>query len=737
MKKLNPINYKLLRRKLNPNQLAFKNTAELKPLTEFVGQERALEAIFFGIGIKNVGYNLYAMGPSGIGKRSLIRNVLEAQAKQKPTPSDWCYLYNFDAPEKPISLALPCGLGTILQQDMKSFITEISTSILAMFESDEYRDGMQKINDEFNKKKELSTDNSQTLKIPKLYKERHKNEKELQLKFSSGVIEPIIQKLEKKYHGFSQIIYYLSAVKKDIIENANELVQEDEKTEILFFPLDNPILIRYQINLLVDNEKTAGAPVIFEENPSYSNLICRVEHISLHGNLTTNFMLIKPGALHRANGGYLIIEARKLKSNKKAWEGLKRALYARNIVIEPEEHLSESARTISLEPMSIPLEIKIILLGDRTTYYSLSNNDADFGELFKVAVDFDEQIERNKKNINLYARLIGTICQRENVRPINTAGVAAIIDYSTRLAEDIDKLSTHVRNIDDLILESDYWAGLANKKIIDMGDVKKAIATQIHRLDRTRELYYEEIDRNFIFINTQGHAIGEVNCLSVVKVGKFSYGHPTRVTARVRMGKGKIIDIQHQIKLAGPIHAKAALTISNFLASRYVLDYYFSLSASLSFEQIYGGVEGDSASVAELCALLSALAGIPIKQHLAVTGSINQEGEVQVIGGVNQKIEGFYDICQMRGLTGEQGVLIPSMNIKNLMLREDIVAAAKAKKFFIYTIDTIDQAITLLTGITAGTRGKKGTFTRNSVNEKVERRLQTYANIRKKSQNNC
>ena len=742
MKKIKPVHSKFLRKKLNPEELDFKTTAELETLTDFVGQERAIESVLFGIGIKSQGYNLYAMGPSGVGKRSLLRTILEKHASRQSSPSDWCYIYNFEIPEQPIALQLPPGLGSVLQKDMKSLVTELGNSILAMLESDEYNNEMQKISDIFDKIKKVTSKKSKssTKKVDKtnvksqkssnilqLYKERHKQEKEVQKKYSLMIIEPHIQKLIDKYMDMPHVVNYLSSVQKDILEHVNEFVRRDENADLLFASLDNPALVRYQVNLIVNNESCIGQPVHFEENPSYSNLICRVEHVNQFGALVTNFTLIKSGALHRANGGFLLLEARKIRKEPHAWEGLKRALYARKILIEPVEHLSETNRSISLEPMPIPLDIKVILMGDRTTYYTLSNNDPDFNELFKVAVDFDEQVSRNKTNIKLYARLIGTISRREGLRPLLADAVAAIIDQSTRLAQDVKKISTHVRYVSDLITEADYWAGLSNKEFIDESDIKKSISAQVHRIDRTRELYFEEINRNFIVINTSTDVVGQANCLSVVQVGKFSYGHPTRITAKVRMGKGKLIDIQREIDMSGPIHNKASLIISNFLASRYNTQKPYSLIASISFEQIYGMMEGDSASVAEVCALMSAIADVPLKQYLAITGSMDQHGVVQAVGGLNDKIEGFYDICKKRGLNGKQGVIIPAINVNNLMLREDIVAATKARKFSVYLIETIDDAISLLTDLTVGKRNKQGHFPEHSINFKIESRLNEFS----------
>lgn len=515
---------------------------------------------------------------------------------------------------------------------------------------------------------------------------------------------------------------YLDSVKKDIIHHISEFIKTDEKTNLIYFDMESPFLVNYQINLLVSNDNKVGAPIIFEENPSYSNLICRIEHSTQDGALTTNFMLIKPGSLHLANGGYLVIEARKLKKSRDAWEGLKRALYNKKIMIESQDQFTLSAKTISLDPMPIPLDIKIILLGERHTYYSFNNNDADFTELFKVTADFDEHIERNKNNIHMYARLIATIIKHENLKPFTASAVATLIDYSSRIVEDIKKLSTHVRLIYDLIFEADYWAKVQNKKSADSEDVLYAINAKISRLDRTRQLYYEDIYRKFVVIYSRGEMIGQVNALSVVRVGQFTFGHPTRISATARIGKGKIIDIQREIKMAGTSFSKGSLIISNFLANRYSHNNVFSLFASISFEQIYARIDGDSASIAEVCALLSALSKVPIKQYLSVTGSMDQYGYTQSIGGVNEKIEGFFDICKLHGLNGHQGVLIPAVNIDNLMLRPEVVQAGKEKKFFIYPIEDIDQAVTILTGMNAG-KIIKGKYQKNSINYLVEKKL--------------
>lgn len=736
MKKIKPLTPKEMRQVLDSAELNFSTTDDLTALRGFIGQERALEALNFGIGIKGQGYNLYAMGPSGIGKFSLVNSVLEEHASKQPVPPDYCYIHNFETPEKPIALELPAGTGFALQQDMKVLIEEMLSSILTVYESDEYRAGIKKINEYFQerriKSRKKMANNIKKDKIPYLYKERHEKEKTLRLRLLSGVVEPHVAKLKKKYAEFPLVVNYLSTVESDMIEHVDDFINADEKTNLFTFSLDNPVLTKYKVNLLVDNSNVKGAPIIFEEMPNYSNLISRVEHTTQEGSLITNFTLIRPGALHKANGGYLLVEARKIRRNRDAWEALKSALYSGKIKIEPIQNLADTVKPISLEPMPIPLNVKVILLGDRRAYYSFCQCDPDFNELFKVPVDFDEQIDRNKKNIELYARLIGRIAKRENLKQFSVSAVAAIIDHSTRLAEDIQKLSTHLRDIQDLIMEADYWANSSNKKMVDDADVKRAIEAQIRRMDRAKELYYDDIQRNFIIINTEGKSVGQVNCLSVRRVGNFSYGHPTRVTARVRAGRGKLIDIQREIRLAGPMHSKAGLIINNFLASRFNEEHLFSLSASIAFEQIYCWTDGDSASVGELCALFSAISEVPINQFLAVTGSIDQYGEVQAIGGVNEKIEGFFDVCKAAGFNGKQGVIIPAVNKQNLMLREEVVLAAKQKKFFIYPINTIDEAIELLTGKEAGFRGDTGSYSEGSIYHKIEQRLRAFTRSRLK-----
>ncbi|WP_348225748.1 Lon protease family protein [Nitrosomonas sp. Is79A3] len=475
----------------------------------------------------------------------------------------------------------------------------------------------------------------------------------------------------------------------------------------------------------------SGAPIISEDNPTYSNLVGRVEHIAQFGALVTDFTLIKPGALHRANGGYLLLDVRKVLMQPFAWEGLKRALQSREIRIESLGQMYSLVSTVSLEPEPIPLDIKIVLFGDRIFYYLLQEYDPEFSELFKVAADFEERIERNADTHLLYARLIATLARKETLLPYDRYAVAKVIEYSARLVSDGERLSMHMRSVVDLLHEADYCARETGHVVVSASDIQQAIDAQIRRQDRVRDRLYEAILRDTLMIDTLGKVAGQVNGLAVIELGNFVFSQPTRITATSRLGKGELINIEREVKLSGAIHSKGILILSAFLAARYAKNQPLALSASIVFEQSYGVVDGDSASLAELCALLSNLANKPIKQSLAVTGSVNQLGQAQAIGAVNEKIEGFFDICAARGLTGDQGVIIPAANIKHLMLRQNVVDAAAAGQFQIYAVENVDQAISLLTGLPAGEADVNGKYPEGSLNQSVAERLNELANISK------
>ncbi len=774
-----------------PTQFSFTTTADLQDNDTIIGQPRAVDAIQFGIGIQHQGYNLFALGPNGIGKYTAVHKFLSQKAPTEQTPPDWCYVNNFAEPHKPQVLQLPAGQGVTLRDDVQELIEGLFTIIPAALTSEAYETQKGAIFTELKEREaealkvleeQARTQNigfirtpagfafapmsngtvispeqflkltveeqgaieakinalQETLQkmlhqIPQWQRETQEKVKQLQEKTTDFTIKPLFQELQQKYQELPDILTFLEAVHKDIVARVDTFIESDEKSPMALGgiassqPSSKAAFNRYQVNVIVDHSLAEGAPVIYEDQPTYQNLIGRVEHVSQMGTLLTDFTLIKPGALHRANGGYLILDARQLLLQPFAWEGLKRALRANQIHIESLGQIYSWISTVSLAPEPVPLNAKIILLGERLLYYLLCYYDPDFMELFKVAADFEDDMVRDADNNLAYAHLIAGLARKEKLRPFAANAVARIIEHSARLAQDAARLTTHMQSISDLLREADFWASEAENEVVTAVDVQQALDTQIYRASRIRERAQENILRRTILIDTEGDVTGQVNGLSVISLGRYAFGQPSRITARVRLGKGEVIDIERQVKMGGPIHSKGVLILSGFLGARYAAERPLSLSATLVFEQSYGGIEGDSASSAELYALLSALAEMPIKQSLAVTGSVNQRGQVQAIGGVNEKIEGFFDLCQTRGLTGDQGVLIPEANVKHLMLRQDVVTAVADNQFHIYPVQTIDQGLELLTGIAAGELDAAGDYPPQSVNGRIVSRLTTLA----------
>jgi len=778
-------------RRCDATAFDFSTTAEVEDLPGFIGQARAVEAVNFGIGIQRNGYNLFALGPSGTGKQAFVSRHVEARAATETVPPDWCYVNNFADNRKPRALELPPGKAAELSSDMEALIEELGSTIPGVFESDEYRTRSETIEQDLSERQEQAFDSlskkaeaknivlmrtptgftlapmrdgkpmapKEFHKLPE--EERNKIEKdtgelqeelrdtlhripqwqeETRQKFSdlnremaTGVVTHRIDTLREKYRQQEKVVQYLNDIEEDIIGNFRKFLPEEQRHTSLFgveLPGqgdDTHWFNRYRVNVLLAHDLNDGAPVIYEALPSYNNLLGRIEHQALQGALITDFTMICAGALHRANGGYLLLDALKVLTQPFAWEALKRALATSHVNIESLAQITSLISTVSLEPEPIPLDIKVILIGEPFIYYLLSYYDPEFADLFKVQVDFDTRMDRTADSQQQYARLVATLARQEDLLPFDREAVARIIDHSARLADDNEKLATHMRSLQDLLQESDHWARARQAGTVTASDVQHTIDAQVHRADRLRARIQEEIQRGTIMIDTRDSKVGQINGLSVLMLGGFSFGQPTRITARVRMGKGRVVDIEREVEMGGPIHSKGVLILSHFLGARYALDYPLSLSASLVFEQSYGGVEGDSASSAELYALLSALAGVPLRQSLAVTGSVNQYGEIQAIGGANEKIEGFFDICNSRGLTGEQGVLIPASNVKHLMLRHDVVAAVEAGRFAVYPVSHVDEGIELLTGVAAGDRDAHGRFAENSINRLVEDRLVQYS----------
>ncbi len=787
-----PLTPAQLYRRCDPAQFGFETTAEIDDLGEIIGQVRATHAAQFGIGMRRPGYNLYVMGPSGSGKRTLIRHLLEQRSGQEASPHDWCYVHNFTHPHKPRAVRLPAGMGARLRDDMQQLVEELRATIPAVFEGEEYRHRLSQITDEFGelqtrafeqvgeeavrrgivllrtpngfsfapardgevmspeefaklppaeqRRIERDTGELQEMlekvihQVPGWRRERSARIRQLNEEVVLFAVGHLIDALRQEYAEFPVLRTYLDEVQRNIIGNMDDFRRPRDEV-----PSPAAVLMgggegggdfsRFRVNLLVDHGQREAPPIIDEEHPTVHNLIGRVDYLSQFGALVTNFLQIKPGALHLANGGYLLLDAVKLLAQPFSWEALKRALATRKIRIESPGQMYGLISTGSLEPEPMPLEVKVVLLGDRLLYYLLAEYDAEFAELFKVAADFEDEVPRSAENDLLYARLVATLARRDKLRPFDRGAVARLIEQCARHAGDAEKLSTHVESLADLAREADYWAGRNGRAAVAAEDIERAVEARIHRADRLRERSQEAILRGTLVIDSEGAQVGQVNGLSVFQLGQFAFGQPSRITATTRLGSGNVVDLQREVRLGGPIHSKGVLILSAFLATRYAAERPLSLAASLVFEQTYGQVEGDSASLAELCALLSSLAEVPIRQCFAVTGSVDQFGRVQAIGGVNEKIEGFFDICNRRGLSGEQGVLIPAANVDHLMLRRDVVAAAAAARFLVHAVATVDQAMELLTGGVAG-QATAGRYPAGSINGRVAARLQRLAELR-------
>lgn len=718
------------------------------------------------------------------------------EAKKRPTPDDWAYVYNFDEPYKPQAVNFPAGTAAEFAKDIDKLIETLSVSIPAILESDEYKAGQSIIHEKFkqhkeeyikilqkkakgksvsllhmpvglvvapvkngevlspeafdelpeSEKKQLLEDLNQMQEeientaqdLPQWEDKQRKETNDLREKFLKIAVKNPIDELHAKYKGHKQANDFLKKIQKHIITNIDEFMpssenncgggEGDDALSALFSRMKQPEEDKYakfKVNVIVKNEPDSGAPIIHLDHPTQGNLVGRVERIQQYGALLTDFSLIKSGALHQANGGFLLIDARKLLLQPYAWDSLKRALASKTVKIEaPSEETTFT--TISLDPEPIPLQVKVILTGDEELYEVLSERDPDFSDFFKVEADFGVLMDRTPENEVEYAKLIGSLSKKKKLRSLNKQAVAKVIEYSSRLAEDSEKLTAHIASIGDLLREADYWARKSKANQIGKNHIEQAIDAQIYRSDRIKQAMLEQIDKGTILMDVEGSRVGQINGLVVYNFSRTSFGKPARITTQVRIGKGEFINIEREVEMSGPIHTKGVLILSSLLANRFAKDRPLSLSASIVFEQSYGGVDGDSASSTEYYCMLSAIANLPIKQNIAVTGSINQFGEVQPIGGVNEKIEGFFDVCRHRGLTGDQGVIIPRTNVKDLMLREDVLNAVDEGKFHIYAVDNVDDGIEILTGIKAGKPDKHGNYPKGTVNYAVRQGLEYF-----------
>lgn len=790
MIKKTPLDPALLYKPCPVDLFKFENTDELDDIDIIIGQERAIESIHFGIRVDGAGYNIFALAPAGTGKLTAVKQLVKHEAGRQPVPSDWCYINNFAQPAKPMAIDFPPGKGKQFKDDMDHLVEELSIAIPSAFDGDEYRGRAEELQEgskrrevlELNKLREEASDEHVALmetptgyafapvdkeyevinpeqfkklseeerqkiektvinlqerlqkllkKFPAWRKETRQKLKALNDEVAQMAVEHSIADLKKKYAHREIILQYLDEAQKDIIGHVRDFMPHREPSlPFIDLPADPNPFKRYEVNLISDHGEKRTAPVVYEDHPNYANLLGRVDHQAHMGTLVTDFTMIKPGALHRANGGYLILDARKLLLQPYAWDCLKRNLQSGEIRIESLERSLSLISTTSLEPESIPLNVKVILVGERLLYYLMSFYDPEFQDLFKVAADFDDSVSREGDINSEYARLLGTLARQEKLRPLSKQAVARVIEHSSRMVGDSQKLSTHLRSIKDLLTEANHWAEENRHDMIGVSDIQQSIDHKIFRSDRIRDRVYENIHRGTMLIDTSGKVSGQINGLSVLQLGEFSFGQPSRITATTRMGSGKLVDIEKETELGGAIHTKGVLILSSYIAARYARTCPYSMSASLVFEQSYGQVDGDSASLAELCAILSSLTQIPLRQDLAVTGSINQLGQVQPIGGVNEKVEGFFDICREKGLTGQQGVIIPESNVKHLMLRWDVVHAAQSGQFHVYSVNTVDEAMELLTGMGAGVRDENDEFPEETVNGQVEKQLLKFTTLK-------
>ncbi|MFN4064323.1 AAA family ATPase [Azoarcus communis] len=765
-----------LRVRCAPEQFEFETTATVESHPGDLGQARAMEALRFGLSIAHSDYHVFVLGEAGSGKHATTFRLLRERAATEPVPPDLCYLHNFDEPLHPRLLTLPAGRGAVLRSEMQTFIRELGPAIEAALGSDPHTERIDALQAAHKNREETAlreigeacgAEQISLLQTPdgfvfapsregevltpeafEALPEAERNSIEERVAHWSDQLEDLLnefpgwrkalrealvraehealspavahlmREMRERHADLPEVLAFFDAVTKDVLDAAVDGIVADEDEEDADSE-ESSRFSRYQVKLLVDHASSTGAPVVFENNPGYGNLIGRIEHVVQQGAQVSHFNLIRAGAMHRANGGYLVIDAERLLTQPFAWEGLKRTLRAGEIRIEPPAEAQGWSGSLTLEPQAIPCALKVVMIGDRDLYYTLMEHDPDFAELFKVAADFDDDLPRNPENEQQYARLLAMLARNAGLLPLDRAAVARLVEEGARLAEDSTRLSLQTRRLSDLMREADHFARNAGADRVERASVEAALAARARRCSRYPSRVRESMLDGTTLIATSGSRSGQINGLVVIELAGERFGHPMRISATVRMGDGDVVDIEREAELGGSIHSKGVLILSAFLAARYARHQPLSLSASLVFEQSYAPVEGDSASLAELCALLSALTQLPIEQRYAITGSVNQFGEVQVIGGVNEKIEGFFDLCQARGLDGRQGVVIPAASVRHLMLREDVVEAAQQGLFHIFPVSTVDEAMTVLTGVPAGEPDSKGVMPKGSLNHKV------------------
>ncbi len=782
-----PLKPEELARRCNPEELGFTTTEEVPILHDVIGQERAMRALDFGLGLVEHGYNIYVLGESGTGRTSIVKARLEEKAKDEKVPDDWCYVYNFHDPDRPRAINLPPGKGSAIRDDMDELLEAVRRNIPRVFESKDYerhrdeilegqqertralfqrleklaaergfllkktpaglavvptgKDGgplSQKEYEELSREKKQEIDENTRFLQERLndaVREARNIEKEtkeridaLDREVAQYVVNPLINELIEKYREFDNLVSYLEEVREDILRNIDAFRPKEEFSPFgIKLPRPEPSFERYKINLVVNHRDTRGAPVVVETNPTYYNLFGKIEYRFQYGVAVTDFTMIKAGSIHRANGGYLVVNALDILRNIFVYDALKRTIKNREVRIEDvwEQYRLVSATT--LKPSPIPLDVKVVVIGEPLFYYLLYNYDPEYRKLFKVKADFESVLPRTVETASRYAQFVAEKCKEKSLMPFHKEAVARIIEYGSRIAQDKERLTARFSMIEDLVVEANYWARQSGRDVVTAEDVVKAREEMEFRHSKIEDRLRELITEDTIMITTDGTETGQVNGIAVIDLGDYAFGKPSRITARIFTGDEGVVGIEREVKMSGRIHNKAQMILKSFLGERFARDFPLTLSASICFEQLYEEVEGDSATCTELYALCSSLAGVPLNQGIAVTGSMNQKGEVQPVGGINEKIEGFFDVCKEKGLTGRQGVIIPKRNVKNLMLKDEVVEAVREGRFAIYPIEHVDEGMEILASMPAGTRGADGKFQEGTINRLVEDRLHQLA----------
>ena len=794
MKNKNELNYKQLKMTCNPEVFKFETTEELESIQTGIGQDRGIKALEFGIQVDVKGYNLYIEGPSGVGKTMYTKNYLDKIASKKKTPSDWCYIYNFDNPNEPIAVSLPAGQGKQFKEDMAGFIKEIRKDIQKTFNADDFEKEKALIKQEFEAKRsalleklneEASKYNFQVKsaqngiymmpivdgktieeeefekledsvkreyeeksvlvqeqimnvigQIKEIERQSDKKISEWQSNVALLTVNVHINFLKSKYKRNKKINKFLNDVKQDVLKNIPTFLEDESKQSQQL--AQNPTLrkpdpcLNYRVNLFVDNSNREGAPVIMDSNYTYHNIFGSLEYENYYGALKTDHTMLKPGLMQQANGGYIIFQAKDLLTNPACYEALKKALRVKQIGIENTNDQRSSMVMVSLKPEPIPLDLKVILIGNANIYQTLLAMDNDFRKLFKIKVEFEDDAPVTTENLNKLARIIHGFCEHAEMPHLDAGAMSRLVEYASRLAGSHHKISTRFDDLIQVAAEAATWAKLSKSKVVTAEFVQKALDERIERVKKYDSRYIEMIKENSLLINTSGFEIGTLNGLTVMTIGDYTFGKPAKITVNTYTGKNGVINIEREVEISGPSHSKGVLILTGYLGEMFAQDIPLSLTASICFEQLYNGVDGDSASSTELYGLLSSLSGIPINQSIAVTGSVNQKGQIQPIGGVNEKIEGFFQICKMRGLDGSHGVMIPIQNVEHLQLSDEIVEAVKNKEFHIYSVSTIEEGIEVLTGVPAGKKDKNGHFPVGTINYLVYEKLKKYAKISEK-----